>query len=66
MLAQWKKVCAKEVMRKRSNKTRNQRREDLQTPFFSRYVIESGLYKQEELKPVDSSSLYQKEADANK
>lgn len=63
MMAQWKKVCAADVKRKRSNKTRNQRRKDLQTPFFSRYVIESGLYKEEELTPVDSSKLSQKELD---
>lgn len=61
MAEQWKAVCAKDVARKRSAKTKKARLEQLRTPFFSQYIIKSKLYKNEELKSVDVSTLSEKE-----
>lgn len=64
MASQWKKVCALEVKRKRTSKSKNLCRKQLQQPFFSRYVINSGLYKEHEIENVDLSALSKKELDA--
>lgn len=64
MASQWKKVCALEVKRKRTSKSKNICRQQLQEPFFSRYVIKSGLYKEHEIENVDLSSLSKKQLDA--
>lgn len=64
MRKQWKEACLVHIKRKRSTKTQNKAREQLQDVFISRYCIASGLYKEEHLQPVDKSSLSKAEIDA--
>lgn len=61
MKQQWNKLCAAELKKKRKAKTRNQRREELQSLFFDRYIIASKLYKEEELTEVDLSQVSDRE-----
>lgn len=63
MLVQWKKVCAAEVKRKRTAKSKTATRKALQKPFFSSYVIKSKLYKEGELKDVNVSAMGKSEAE---
>ncbi len=56
MKTQWDKFCAPELAKCRKAKTKTKRREELKPPFFSRYCIESNLYKPEEIERVDSTS----------
>lgn len=60
MNAQFKKVCVPIINRCRSSKTKNSRRKELQTEFFSRYVIKSKIFNDEQITQVDSSKLSQK------
>lgn len=67
MKAQWNKFCANEISRLKSVKTKNKRRKELQKIFISRYVIASKLYKEGEIKTLDSSKMSAKEIqDRNK
>lgn len=49
MNVQWKRFCAPLIKKKRTARTRNILREELQYPFFERYVINSNLVKAEEV-----------------
>lgn len=60
MNAQFKKICVPLIKKCRSAKTQNQRRKELQKEFFSKYVIKSGIYHQEQIKKVDISNLSNK------
>lgn len=60
MNAQFKKFCVPLVKKCRSNKTRNNRRKELQDEFFSRYVIKSKIYHPEQVVNIDYSSLSEK------
>ncbi|WP_163401463.1 hypothetical protein [Flavobacterium fluviatile] len=60
MNAQFKKVCVPIINRCRSAKTKNARRKELQAEFFSRYVIKSKIFNDEQITQVDSSKLSQK------
>lgn len=61
MNKEFKKVCVPLINKCRSTKTKNKRRQELQGKFFSRYVIKSKIYHQEELTSLDYSKLSKKE-----
>lgn len=61
MNAQFRKFCVPLVKKCRSAKTQNKRRKELQKQFFSRYIIKSKIYHQEQITDVDISSLSGKE-----
>lgn len=56
MKNQWERLCADQIRRKRSAKTKNKRRSELQSLFFTAYVIKSKLYKEGELQRVEVTS----------
>lgn len=59
MKAEWNKVCAKQIKRCRTAKTRNAKRAELQAEFLIRYKYHSGLYRPGEIKckEVDPETL---------
>lgn len=61
MRSQFTKICVPKINRCRTAKTRKKRREELQSLFFSKYVIESGIYNADQVQKVDTSGLSQKE-----
>lgn len=61
MKAQFKELCAKEINRRRSAKTKNKRRAELQDVFFRTYAIKSKIYHPEEVETIDLSKLSEKE-----
>jgi hypothetical protein len=61
MKAQFKELCAKEINRRRSAKTKNKRRAELQDVFFRTYAIKSKIYHPEEVETIDLSELSEKE-----
>ncbi|MBP4139648.1 hypothetical protein [Flavobacterium geliluteum] len=60
MNSQFKKLCVPLIKKCRSAKTQNKRRKELQKEFFSRYVIKSKIYNQEQVQNVDLSTLSDK------
>lgn len=61
MKAQWVKLCAAELKRKRKPKTRNARREQLQDLFFTQYAIASKLIEEKHLMSVSWSDMSEQE-----
>lgn len=61
MKAQYKKLCANQVNRCRTTKTKNKRRAELQDIFFRKYVVASKIYHPEQIETVDTSKLSEKE-----
>ena len=53
MKSEWKRVAAPAIKRCRTAKTRAKRREELKPEFFSRYIIASKLYEEDEVTQVD-------------
>lgn len=61
MMTQYKAIILPQIQRCRTLKTKNKRRAELQALFFSKYVIESKLYHEKDLKKVDTSKMSDKE-----
>ena len=61
MMVQYKDIVHPQVKRCRTPKTKNKRRKELQYLFFSKYIIASNLYKEKDLKMVDTSKMTDKE-----
>lgn len=61
MKAQWNLNCAPELKKTRKAKTRNKRREQLQAPFFTKYIIKSKLYNPEDIRTVNASDMSEQE-----
>lgn len=61
MNAQFKELCLPEINRCRKAKTKNKRREELQSIFFSKYIYKSKIYHPEQIEKVDLSKLSDKE-----
>lgn len=61
MAKEWKRLCADKLKRYRKAKNRNKRRLELQSLFFSNYVIASKLYKEGETDKLDYDSMSEKE-----
>lgn len=59
--AQFTEFCLPHVKRCRSNKTRNAKRAELQSAFFSKYVIASNIYHPEQTKQIDFNGMSSKE-----
>lgn len=59
--AQFKEFCLPHIKRCRSTKTKNAKREELQTAFFSKYVIASNIYHQDQIKQIDHKDMSSKE-----
>ncbi len=57
MAGEWKKVSAKELARKRTARTKNKRRKELQEVFFNIYVQKSGIYHAKNLKKAEISKM---------
>lgn len=49
MNQEWKKFSAESLKRKRTNRTKNKLRVDLQNIFYSKYIIKSGIYHPEQV-----------------
>lgn len=64
MKAEWNKHCAPLIKRKRTPRTKKQMRDHLQNAFFSKYIIESKLYLEDQLQKLDSSKLTKAENQA--
>lgn len=62
--AQFKAFCLPHIKRCRTTKTKNAKRAELQDAFFSKYVIASKIYHQEQLTEIDYSKMSNKERDA--
>lgn len=58
---QFKEFCLPHIKKCRTNKTRNAKRMELQDAFFSKYVIASKIYHQEQIKEVGYSQMSNKE-----
>lgn len=61
MASEWKKVSVKELARKRSVRTKNKRRKELQDVFFSMYVQKSGIFHAEKMKKIGFNEMTSQE-----
>lgn len=64
MKQQWNEHCLPLIRRKRTAKTKNLLRDQLQVVFFSKYIIESKLYLENQLTKIDHSKLSKNEIEA--
>lgn len=64
MKQEWNKHCLPLIRRKRTTRTKNLLREQLQEAFFSKYIIESKLYLENQLTRIDHSKLSKNEMEA--
>lgn len=58
---QFKEFCLPHIKRCRTTKTKNAKREELQTAFFSKYVIASNIYHPEQITKIDHSQMSNKQ-----
>ena len=58
---QFKQFCLPHIKRCRTTKTKNAKRDELQTAFFSKYVIASNIYHPEQIEQIDHSEMSNKE-----
>lgn len=63
--AQFKEFCLPHVKRCRTTKTKNAKRAELQTAFFSKYVIASKIYHQEQIATIDYKGMSNKAREAS-
>lgn len=63
MNQEWKKFSAESLKRKRTNKTKNKLRGDLQDIFFSQYIIKSRIYHPEQVKNRQYGEMSKTELD---
>jgi len=63
--SQFKEFCLPHVKRCRTTKTKNAKREELQTAFFSKYVIASNIYHPEQIEKIDHTSMSNKERETS-
>ncbi len=61
MNKEFRKICLPAVKKCRSAKTKNARRQELQTSFFTQYAIKSNIVHKSQLTPVDVDKLKAKE-----
>lgn len=61
MAKQFREFCVPLVKRCRTTKTKNNRRKELQSIFFSKYIIASEIYLPEQLSQIKMSELSEKE-----
>jgi hypothetical protein len=61
MAKQFREFCLSLVKRCRSTKTKNARRKELQELFFSKYIIASELYNQEQISQINLNNISEKE-----
>lgn len=66
MKQEWNKHCLPLIKRKRTAKTKNLLRDQLQQVFFSKYIIASKLYLENQLIKIDASKLSGKEIEARR
>lgn len=61
MKAEYKRIVAPKVSRRRTAKTRNQTKAELDQLFFDQYTIASGLYREGDVRQLSASEMSKKE-----